>query len=282
MYERRIAESSVESVKLLVESYFKVLLYIPEECRAKLQLKWYIHRYFTLSDSVQMIDKHKLYARHMRELSWQKFVPSSEDFSDLYSCLTMQSNMQKNTGNASLCQSVISHVIVKLDWTFVKEQIKADSWDSFLLSRLLFVAIRIPYELPETSNEDIIRFYDNLGNLPWITIREAAFNEALNWIVLSYPQKPLVSKLSCEKDSVENRMLDILLKSAGVKDCNAIVRDDHGDIKTRRLCAAVIRLFCMSSSHDPGKLQEGLRAFLRPMTDYFDRLGEILLPCFDN
>lgn len=283
MYHDQIVNRSPESANFFTEGYFQVLKSVPSEDFLALQLQWYLRHF-----SPMAVEKHKFYASAMDDLSWEKFSPSAEDVAEIYRRLSLQSGMAGSRNNSSVSQRVICRIIVKINWRVVREERLANEFaDPQFLARLFFIAIRVPYELPEESKGEILKFYESLEKLPWHWVREANYEEALNWIVQSYPQMPFVGKLSVDLDeellltSVENGMMSLLFMAARVFECQrghfARNRDPLSDAKKRRLTGAMVRVFAMSTGCEVKSLQTGFGAFLETMRTHFSQLGEFFV-----
>lgn len=287
MYHKQIQNRPPESANWFTESYFKVLKFVPSGEYLGHQLQFYLGNFSLLDDKTLAIEKHKFYASSMHDLSWDKFSPSAEDVSEIYRRLSLQNKMSENRNNSSVSQRVVCNIIVKINWPVVREErLQNEFADPQFLARLFFIALRVPYELPE-SKADILQFYESLEKLPWHWVREQNYEEALNWIVQSYPQMPFVAKLSLDKlsldqeNTVENGMMSLLFMAARVYESQrghyANIRDPVSDSKKRRLTGAMVRVFAINAGCETRKLQTGFGTYLETMRIHFSQLGEFFM-----
>lgn len=237
-----------------------------------LQLQWYLN----LSQDELNISKEYLdiVATEMRKLPWQKFIPESSDLERMYRIFG-GGNQSRETAR----QSVVAHVIVKIDWATIIERRLIDFSNANILSWMFFLAVRVPYELGKLAKEDVLKFFERIDNMPWALVGEKAYGAALDWIVLSSSQFPIAPNFGATEKSCESAIFVLLLKCAQIVGPGnislPIKENDHLAVaKKRRLTAAIVRLFATCSpSNDTKEVQAALKLFLVRMTNHFVQGG---------
>lgn len=253
-------------VKWRVAGLFQALRYMPEDKYLGCQFRGYLRSFSeTGSGQVAPLDTHKLFVAEMRELPWNRFALTSDDLVEIYRVLRTQPNQREHT---SLLQGMCAHVVVNVNWA---EQLLL-FFDGNLLNILFFVAVRVAYELPEGMTGELRKFYEAIEKLLWPRVDERVYSETLDWIVLSYPQRPFVPQLVGGEKTVEEGIFRLLLNGAMLINGGGAVEggmQSWVDIKRRRLIAAMVRLFAMSANCEKGSVQGALRKFLNALGSQF-------------
>lgn len=237
-----------------------------------LQFHWYLNMTQTLSR-----ENREVIALEMRQLPWQYFIPQADDLGKMSRVLSTLNGADQEVTNMK--QTVVAHVIVQTNWTAIIERRLLDFGNANNISWLFYLAVRVPYELGKTQTDEVLRFFEGIAEFQWPLVCEKAYEDALNWMVLSYSQFPLIPPLGSTGKSPELAIFNLLLKSAQVIDAKALLlpmrANDHLAIaKKRRLTAAMIRMFGMCSMGDDGNgARAALKLFIVRMTNHFVQGG---------
>lgn len=267
LYRPVIYRVGDEIGKQMIAGYFEAVQYIPGDNYLGCQLRYYLTT-FSAANVTHSLELHTAYAVAMKELPWDRFTPTVEDISEIYRILRTQNSRKDHT---SLMQSMCAHVIAKTDWSDKAALFQ----DPQCLDMMFFVAIRVPYELPQQAMQvSLILFYESIQGLPWLKVSERNYEEALDWIVFSYPQLAFVPKLCGKEKTIEKGMLRLLLLGAAVYDpaTQKPVKMKEAfwvDGKKRRLIAALVRLFVMGANCDKAGVQGSLKEFLDTMAFHY-------------